>query len=496
MQKHEGTGTSLPTDDDGTPAIPESEVKCRPKKAGQLVRIKEDYRPKYCACGAAVAIGACCAMCSYFWSHADKLELALTGMLSEEDQLRKERIKSAIESQVPLSPFERDMQVFKPIDGNLAEAVCFAKDRSGKAFLVEAGESSRPRQNKKKKKGAGLAEPTELKETLAKVGIELEAIIPDRSAEGQVSSLKANVAKRLRDPFTGTRAELAATEPFCSLSVDPVDLSDESSVRRAINAGFADLRMDKSAGADGHLNSATTKGELLMAKKADVEEAVLRRLKRLILLGDAVSLFSGPELVLLGVRSPVYPSIKDELTELRKCFQVKNGQLVLTPEGDRIPLEFPRWRSILVQSTVDHLTQFVLYKPFSLAEVGLLQEGAVSQAVDECSLVGISTSDEGLIRFKALLDELRSRGSGEVRSSDVTGMDWSVGRMGALDAYFCLRNSTSREPRFVAAVTAQAWALINSTYVISGKWIAQLSYGVVQTGSLFCSTRRSVMPFL
>eukprot|EP00439_Symbiodinium_sp_Y106_P036529 s2570_g4.t1 len=111
-KKHEGTGTSLPTDDDGTPAIPESEVKCRPKKVGQLVRIKEDYRPKYCACGAAVAIGACCAMCSYFWSHADKLELALTGMLSEEDQLRKERIKSAIESQVPLSPFESYLHTF------------------------------------------------------------------------------------------------------------------------------------------------------------------------------------------------------------------------------------------------------------------------------------------------------------------------------------------------------------------------------------------------
>ena len=112
QKKHEGTGTSLPTDDDGTPAIPESEVKCRPKKVGQLVRIKEDYRPKYCACGAAVAIGACCAMCSYFWSHADKLELALTGMLSEEDQLRKERIKSAIESQVPLSPFESYLHTF------------------------------------------------------------------------------------------------------------------------------------------------------------------------------------------------------------------------------------------------------------------------------------------------------------------------------------------------------------------------------------------------
>ena len=223
-----------------------------------------------------------------------------------------------------------------------------------------------------------------------------------------------------------------------------------------------------------------------MAHRSDLEEACVRRIKRLVILGDAVSLFTGPELVELGVRTPIYPSIKDELTEYRKCFVFVDGRLYLTPEGECVELDFPRWRSILVQATVDHLVQYVLYKPFSAFEVDLLQDAHchVTDAVDYGSLVGVSTSDEGLVRFRSLLEELRGRGSGQLRSSDVTGMDWSVGRSGALDGYFCLRNATLQSPEFVSAVTAQSWALINGTYVIDRTWIAQVDYGVVQTGSL------------
>ena len=485
VRKHDGSSLGRAPVVKEVPAPPDYERKSRPFKVGENVKVKQDYRPKYCACSVMATVGATCAMCTYFWSHADKLAHAVCGTLTEADSLRKADVRTAILREVPLTAFERDMQVFKSKPGNLSEAVCFAKDKAGNAFLVEAGTCSKPRFNQKKKKDSGLSEPQKLKDACAKVDIELNALLPDRSTEGQISSLKANVAKRLKDPFKETRAELAATEPFCSLEVDPVDLSDEAAVRKAILCGFADLRMDKSAGSDGHLNGAVTKGELLMAQRGDVEEAALRRIKRLVLLGDAVSLFTGTELVELGVRSPVFPSIKDELTELRKCFEFVEGRIYLTPDGRRVQLQHPRWRSTLVQSTIDHVVQYVLYKPFSLAEVALLQEGSVGQAVDESSLVGVSTSDEGLVRFRSLLDEVRSRGDGRVRSSDVmTGMDWSVGRTGALDAYFCLRNSSSRDERFVSAVTAQAWSLINSTYAVGGTWLAQLDYGVVQTGSL------------
>ena len=63
-------------------------------------------------------------------------------------------------------------------------------------------------------------------------------------------------------------------------------------------------------------------------------------------------------------------------------------------------------------------------------------------------------------------------------------MDWSVGRLGALDGYLCLRNSANPSSAYVCAVTAQTWALINSTHLIGTNWIAQLDYGVVQTGGL------------
>ena len=352
VRKHDGSSLGRAPVVKEVPAPPDYERKSRPFKVGENVKVKQDYRPKYCACSVMATVGATCAMCTYFWSHADKLAHAVCGTLTEADSLRKADVRTAILHDVPLTAFERDMQVFKSKPGNLSEAVCFAKDKAGDTFLVEAGTCSKPRFNQKKKKDSELSEPQKLKDACAKVDIELNALLPDRSTEGQISSLKANVAKRLKDPFKGTRAELAATEPFCSLEVDPVDLSDEAAVRKAILCGFADLRMDKSAGSDGHLNGAVTKGELLMAHRGDVEEAALRRIKRLVLLGDAVSLFTGTELVELGVRSPVFPSIKDELTELRKCFEFVEGRIYLTPDGRRVQLQHPRWRSILVQSTM------------------------------------------------------------------------------------------------------------------------------------------------
>ena len=49
---------------------------------------------------------------------------------------------------------------------------------------------------------------------------------------------------------------------------------------------------------------------------------------------------------------------------------------------------------------------------------------------------------EGLCRLRAFLDDLWSRGNGSI-TSDVSGMDWSVGCLAAIDGYYCLLNTSN-----------------------------------------------------
>ena len=79
---------------------------------------------------------------------------------------------------------------------------------------------------------------------------------------------------------------------------------------------------------------------------------------------------------------------------------------------------------------------------------------------------------------------LRSYVSGAVGNSDPAMSRGWIGPRAEAGLYFCLGNASELSPQFVAAVTAQSWALINGTYVIDRTWIAQVDYGVVQTGSL------------
>ena len=58
-------------------------------------------------------------------------------------------------------------------------------------------------------------------------------------------------------------------------------------------------------------------------------------------------------------------------------------------KGRKIRLENPRWRLILIQGVIDHVTRIVLHKAYTDAAISLFQE----------------TSDE-------------------IRTSDVFGMDW------------------------------------------------------------------------
>ena len=65
---------------------------------------------------------------------------------------------------------------------------------------------------------------------------------------------------------------------------------------------------------------------------------------------------AGLELVTLGFRGAVYPAIKREFHPERKVFELdKNKQAVLDATGERVRLQNPRWRAILMQSTIDYL---------------------------------------------------------------------------------------------------------------------------------------------
>ena len=99
-----------------------------------------------------------------------------------------------------------------------------------------------------------------------------------------------------------------------------------------------------------------------LTKKKELLEAASRRMKRLAYLGHIGR---------AGLRCPVSLHIKDENHKARKMFRPKNG-----PDGKQLvidgikqwevhhqktsALEHPRWRSILVQGTLDFMTSHYL----------------------------------------------------------------------------------------------------------------------------------------
>ena len=82
-----------------------------------------------------------------------------------------------------------------------------------------------------------------------------------------------------------------------------------------------------------------------------------------------------------------------------------------------------------MQSTIEYATQFVLFKGKVNAQVKVLQEGSIDEAIGQSAMVGVSTSDDGLVRMRQIVDRLYELGNGQLRTSDVTGMDWSVGAL-------------------------------------------------------------------
>lgn len=169
-----------------------------------------------------------------------------------------------------------------------------------------------------------------------------------------------------------------------------------------------------------------------------IREAVWKRI--LAFVGSDVGLFDRQELIFYGPRSAVFPCIKLEWHPERKVYVFgEAGVPLLDEDGFKVPLSNPRWRSILVQSTIDHITQFCLLKEFSEAETAVVREGDAEKIIKGVSLVGVSRADDRLGAIERVFDKLRVLGNGDICTSDVSGMDWSVSGLASLDGYHFIR---------------------------------------------------------
>ena len=184
-----------------------------------------------------------------------------------------------------------------------------------------------------------------------------------------------------------------------------------------------------------------------------------------------------------GLRDVVFPAIKNEWHAEKKVFKMRktdDGEVpVVDEKGERVRAECPRWRTILMQSTVEYAVQYCLYKRKVAAQVEVLKYGDVDEAIGQGSMVGSSTSEEGLLRIRQILERLGELGNGVVRTSDVTGLDWSVGRIGGSHGFMTIFAARDPSPEFVAAVTACTWASYNSIYQIGSCLYGQTRLGTV-----------------
>ena len=157
-------------------------------------------------------------------------------------------------------------------------------------------------------------------------------------------------------------------------------------------------------------------------------------------------------------------------------------------DGNRIRLAHPRWRAILMQSTIEYATQFVLFKGKVNAQVKVLQEGSIDEAIGQSAMVGVSTSDDGLVRMRQIVDRLYELGNGQLRTSDVTGMDWSVGALGGFSRVHNLAFSREAIRGVHFSSDRPAHGQVTTQFTKLGMLLyGQTRLGTVQTGMLCTS---------
>lgn len=64
----------------------------------------------------------------------------------------------------------------------------------------------------------------------------------------------------------------------------------------------------------------------------------------------------------------------------------------MNPDGEKIRLDHPRWRLILIQGIIDHVTGVVLHHHFTAESIAVFQSNAASPVTGEGGFgVGFST---------------------------------------------------------------------------------------------------------
>ena len=378
----------------------------------------------------------------------------------------------------------------------------FANDSAGNVLVERIAVAAKPRsdsdmrlnQQKREKEKLRKAQHAEkiTDELLKKVGIDFKPVAAELGVKAQFDSIKANCAKALVDRFAATPAQLRAFETIHYDPFDPICLSNEEEVSCEIASAINHMDKSKSSGSHGFARGESHKGPFLSNDLHLIEAAAKRRLKRLQIVGGDIGLFSGIELVQLGLRGTMFPAIKDEWHAERKVFKMKKSKdgsetPVLDDKGNRV--ECPhRWRSILMQSTIEYVVQYCLFKRQVAAQVRLLQEGGdLDKVIGQSAMVGTSTSEEGLARLRQVFNRLGELGEGVVRTSDITRLDWSVGALGGSHGFITLLSALNPDEDYASAVTAWTWASCNSVYQIGKCLYSQTRLGTVQTGMLCTS---------
>jgi len=317
------------------------------------------------------------------------------------------------------------------------------------------------------------------------------------------SSLRANCNKRL--PQATEMHPIALASFLNSQNVTSPESQSLVSIIDKTNNAISSLNLKKSAGYTGLIQSCVTKEDVVRKDSAGLRAAAIARVHALAkACPKKVARMSALQLVQAGLRDPVIPCIKPEPHPDRKVYDVVDGQKVRKKD--------PRWRSILVQSTVDEVVGRILHKQQNNAGVAHYQNAPLQHVAEGQSTLGASQTDSGIIRLGlvilAAVALLPDNYQILAESSDVSGMDWCVGAVGvAVDTLRRLKASIASDPglrrREDGSMKLSYFdiALINyglvtalPMYLVGNALYAQLQRGVTQsgvvsTGQMNCSVR-------
>ena len=184
-------------------------------------------------------------------------------------------------------------------------------------------------------------------------------------------------------------------------------------------------------------------------------------------------------------------------------------------------LSNPRWRSILVQGTVDHLATIVLTKTATMACIENFQcadkkdMAKCAELVAIGSGVGFASHDEGVADLCSLFKAMACRSeTGKLATSDVSGMDWSLGGSVLLATYKFMhdaRPGVAQGPPLRTVETpdmfedqhafsywcqcmrALGYVAHNPAYVVGTRVLTQACHGVCQTGDAITTWQDNVV---